>query len=441
MLAKGQKKSKSIYPIFSLATIIIGATVLTLPWVISRAGLVLGLCIVLVSGFLSSYSGILILKNAYGYFDFSKRCKEVLGVWSVVFAHISSIVCLCIALTAFHIFLGENMYDIVNFFIDETGNTRPNWWNLNSSGGFVAVILFCLVLIPKPTLLIKASSFAFLFVIAVCIIIVITGFTPKGGIDMSTVKYFDTGFASSIGVLSVSFFVHNLITVIFYDDEAAKDLTKLRSLSSQDKSSQIINVSAREYRPHYARDIFIAFFLDIFLYFFIGLVGYIGYHVYIDPVDGEIKTVPDNYFMVFTSTNVYALIGRVLLCTKIIICFPVVCEDYKAILYFYLFIFIFFFFYETIIIHYYFMYLFYFFFYLFPFCEVFRALRSTFLLAVFPWKWLDIGENSEVNEQKKLLKAKNKRKNKNNEIYIDYDGNEDDCLSLYVIIIIVVVVD
>jgi amino acid permease len=206
MLDESKKRKIGLYPVFSLATIIIGATILTLPWVIGRAGLVLGLFIVLFSGSLSAYSGVLILKNGYGYFDFSTRCREVLGSWSVILAHLSSIVCLSIALTAFHIFLAENLYDIVNFFIDEAHAPRLKWWSIQTSGGIYALVLFCLVLIPKPTLLIKISSFAFLFVIAVSIIIIITGFSPKEGINMSTVKYVDTGFSSSIGVLSVCCF-------------------------------------------------------------------------------------------------------------------------------------------------------------------------------------------------------------------------------------------
>lgn len=147
--------------------------------------------------------------------------------------------------------------------------------------------------------------------------------------------------------------------MIFYDEEAAQDLARLKASSS----SKIISATAKHYRPSYARDIFIAFFLDVFWYFLIGLAGYIGYHLYTDPNDGEIKPIPDNYFMIFTSTNIPALVGRILLCVKITICFPV----------------------------------------------VFRALRSTFLLAIFPWKWLDLGEGSEAYERKKLLEAKNKK--------------------------------
>jgi hypothetical protein len=99
--------------------------------------------------------------------------------------------------------LGINLYDIVNFFIENAHNTIPTWWTVGTAGGIYALVLFCLVLIPKPTLLIKASSFAFIFVIAIGIIIIITGFFPEGGIDMSTVKYAEIGFGSSIGVLSV----------------------------------------------------------------------------------------------------------------------------------------------------------------------------------------------------------------------------------------------
>ncbi|KAK2958150.1 Transmembrane amino acid transporter [Blattamonas nauphoetae] len=286
----------SIVLIFSLAATMIGATIISLPWVISQSGLILGPVLVILTGFLSIYTGRLILKNSKGYHDFGQKCRDTLGAWSQYLAQGISVLVLLSAQISLHIFLSQNLHSLVNAFIAFTKHDSPTWWTTKISALIILAVEFPLVLIPDLTVILKISSFGIIAVLAVCVIVVFKGVTPPGGITMKDITYASPNFPVSLGVLSVSFFIHNILPSMFYDARSPKKNT--------------LNMT-------------LGFLLDMLLYLAVGITGYLGYHHFKDPATGQIKTVPDNILLCFASTDIWAFVARICLTLQMIVTWPV----------------------------------------------------------------------------------------------------------------------
>ncbi|KAK2957195.1 Transmembrane amino acid transporter [Blattamonas nauphoetae] len=289
--------------VFSLAATLIGSTNISLPWVISQSGLILGPILIVFVGLLSAYSGHLILKNSKGYFDFGIKCRDTLGKWSEVLAQIISVVMMISAQISLHIFLSQNVFSLVNAFISFAKGVPPAWWKREIAALIILALEFPLTLLTNLKFIIRLSSFGFIAVLAVSVIVIVTGVTPPGGITLDGATMFSTNFPISLGVLSVSFFIHNMLSSMFHDARSPK---------------------------HNPINLFLGFFIDILIYTSVGVAGYLGYHHFPDPITGECRTVPDNYLLCFSSTNVWAFVARIFLTLQMLITWPVMFRQMRS---------------------------------------------------------------------------------------------------------------
>ena len=274
--------------------------------VIAQSGLGLGIGIVFFTGLIACYTAHLILKHSYGHTDFSTRCKDVLGSWSLYISQLISVLIVLVAEISYHIFLSQNLHKVINAFIEFAGQTSPDWWTQKLCAAVVAIILLPLVLNPYPEIVIRASSYGIIAVITVAIIIIVTGLTPDGGIQFDDLEYAKTSFPKSIGVLSLSFFVHNVIFTIF------------------------VNPTHPE---HNDRNLFFGYLIDMLVYAMVGAAGYLGYHKYKDPDTEEIKDISDNYLLMFSSKNVPIFVARLFLVIQMFITYPVIYRTFRDSLY------------------------------------------------------------------------------------------------------------
>ena len=257
----------------------------------------LGVGIVFFTGFIAWYTATLILKHASHIRDFALVCKQVLGTWSYYLSQLISVLVVLVAEISYHIFLSQNLHKVVNAFIDYAGGSSPDWWTQKLCAVFVAVILIPLVLNPYPEIVIRVSSYGIVIVIAVAVIIIVTGFMPDGGINTDDLEYVQTSFSKSVGTLSLSFFVHNVIFTIFTNPK---------------------------HPSHSPYDLLAGYLIDMIIYALVGAAGYLGYHKYEDPDTGEIKDISDNYLLMFSSTYVPIFVARLLLVIQMFIVYPVI---------------------------------------------------------------------------------------------------------------------
>ncbi|KAA6378008.1 MAG: sodium-coupled neutral amino acid transporter, partial [Streblomastix strix] len=124
-----------------------------------------------------------------------------------------------------------------------------------------------------------------------------------GGIVVSDMKLFSGKFPKSIGVLSMSFFYHNLISKLFANPANPQNN---------------------------ARDLFIAYTIDMLIYAAVGIAGFLGYHIYVKPSTGEKAEICDNYLLVFSSFNVVATIARVFLVLQMCVAYPVLFNGFRT---------------------------------------------------------------------------------------------------------------
>jgi sodium-coupled neutral amino acid transporter 9 len=255
--------------------------------------------------------------------DFSEVCTQYLGRWSQILALLASITILIGAGIAYHIFMKDCLLGIVAGYGRFKVNSKYPWeqngppwyWNDIVASLVIIAIVFPLSCLRRLTLLVKFNSYGVFFVLFLLIFIIYSStyaiVHPETTISTNsttiyelvmnvsvirhngTIEYtnylqnFSLEFSHLLAILSLSFFIHNVIVSI---------LASKKSLR------------------HTRRDIAIAFVLAGLCYLIPGVMGSVAFRFS--------EKMEQNFLNQFPNDSIYALITRKSVLLQLISIFP-----------------------------------------------------------------------------------------------------------------------
>eukprot|EP00818_Percolomonas_sp_WS_P007698 CAMPEP_0117449140 /NCGR_PEP_ID=MMETSP0759-20121206/7786_1 /TAXON_ID=63605 /ORGANISM="Percolomonas cosmopolitus, Strain WS" /LENGTH=353 /DNA_ID=CAMNT_0005241595 /DNA_START=364 /DNA_END=1425 /DNA_ORIENTATION=+ len=236
--------------------------------------------------------------------DFGEVCVEVLGKWSRWLALIVSCVILVGASIAYHIFMKDCLLSVVDGIFSLNKNDGKWYWNDYWAAGAVFLVLFPLVNFKKLTLLVKFNSFGVFFVlflimyiIYACVMEIIkTSHVhpplphPHDKLQPGGIILFGRNCAHLLGILSLSFFIHNVISSILKNQKPSK--TSLQT----------------------NRDVFGAFFMAALTYGIPGVLGVIAFRY--EP------SIEQNFLNQFANHDIPATVARFAVMLQLLSIYP-----------------------------------------------------------------------------------------------------------------------
>ncbi|KAL6049282.1 Sodium-coupled neutral amino acid transporter 9 [Balamuthia mandrillaris] len=291
--AEKGKYQSSLTTIFSIWNTMMGSSLLALPWGFSESGFLLGLLTIFGIGFLCFYSCYLIVKNGQGYDDFIDLAKKYLGRAGTVVGFTSSVLVLVGALIAFDILMSDSLYENVNsirYFAtkaDKIGETKA--WSHYIAPLFIAVPMFCLGSLKSFSLLVRLNSVGILCVLYIITFVVVSCFVYDGIDIHDAPPLVETKFFYFMGLLMVSYFIHNCILPILKKNNPKNNV----------------------------RDLAAAFALVGFSY---GLIGGLAFYTY------HRRSIPQNFlnFDIYSQSNIPAMIARFALLVQLATVYPLI---------------------------------------------------------------------------------------------------------------------
>ncbi|CAG9770811.1 unnamed protein product [Ceutorhynchus assimilis] len=261
--------------------------------------------------------------------EVSHLCKDLLGKWAEVLAKIFSVVVLLGADIVYLILMSNFLYNSVYFIYglithpydslesnatvlcpkemlldaSMSNSTRMysahlhnsvfgKIWDLYSTVPiFLAVIMFGVLNFKSPTFFTKFNSLGTFSVLYLLIFVAVKAY--GWGINMpdwSSEIYLKTSFSALSGMLSLSYFIHNII------------ISVMRNNKHQENNG---------------RDLSIAFGLITFTYLFIGILFYISFPL-------AKSCIEDNIFNNFSKNDTMTIIARILLMFQLFTVFPLI---------------------------------------------------------------------------------------------------------------------
>jgi len=336
-----QKAGASMSVIFSTLNTMVGSTLLAIPWGFRESGLVLGLIVFFGIGIISYYTCTLVVRtiidkqeelleqrkkdpNVQVEVDFPDVCVLVLGRWAKILALIVSIAILVGASMAYHIFMKDCLVSIVEGIWNVHVNQEPMlwYWNNFTAASYVILAVFPFVNLKKLTFLIKVNTFGILFVLLLLIYVIysctyalihpestittaltstsselpaaITAASAPPLVDY--MKLFNKDWSHLLGILSLSFFIHNVIASIIKDPTTKPIPTRKYSANSAN------------------RDIAISYILSGLVYLIPGVLGLLAFRF--------APTVQGNYLNQFSNKNIVANVARSAVLLQLLSIFP-----------------------------------------------------------------------------------------------------------------------
>ncbi|VEN33682.1 unnamed protein product [Callosobruchus maculatus] len=321
----------SIVTIFAIWNTTMGSSLLAMAWGIAKTGLFPAIIItVAISGLCLYTTHVLLCINRKhgiigGNFEVPELCRLLLGRWAEIMARIFSMIVLIGADIVYWILMSNFLYNFVSFVYDIFhGNPseemsdaviclKNNVLNINTtyvfkpsieSSGFyniwdlystvpviLAVIMFPILNFKSPTFFTKFNSLGTVSVTYLLIFVAIKSFSWGPHIQNWSEEWtLKSTFPSLTGMLSMSYFIHNII------------ITIMRHNRHQENNS---------------RDLTIAFSLITFTYVFIGIAFYIGFPL-------AKACIEDNLLNNFPKGDTLTLISRVLLLFQLFTVFPLI---------------------------------------------------------------------------------------------------------------------
>ncbi|KAK6746159.1 hypothetical protein RB195_012337 [Necator americanus] len=341
---KSERNSQSsIVTIFSLWNTMMGVSLLSMPWALYQAGLVLGLAIMLAMAFLCFYTAYLVIQSPVGMektdsivLEFADICRVFLGKIGEMIALVFSITILIGAVLAYWVlmsnflyFSGTLLYGLINpsnnTLTDDDegvcdihcgmdssltssssnttrqeivfGLTFDEIWQLRLTVPILlAVLTFPLLNFKSPTFFTKFNMFG---TISVMYLLIFNGVRlQKCGISWDFtnsssphyVEKFSWNFPALTGMLTMSYFIHNAI------------ITILRSQRNPENNT---------------RDLSFGYALVAFSYIFVGFTFYSAYPL-------ERTCIPDNLLNSFRADYPYSAVARCMILFQLITILPLI---------------------------------------------------------------------------------------------------------------------
>lgn len=324
----------SIVTIFSIWNTTMGSSLLAMAWGMQKAGLIPGIVITILVGTICFYTAYLLLNvnEKHGVVD--KRievcdlCRMLIGSWADIIARIFSVVVLVGACIVYWVLMSNFLYNAVYFIrdvivkpmddisdrlfnasavicpkmqfnltinnnfdnvVEEKSNFEDFWQLYSTVPILLAVFIFPVLNFKNATFFTKFNSLGTLSAIYLIIFVIFK--TSVWGINIPS---FDEelmvkpSFAALSGMLSLSFFIHNIILSILKNNKHQENNT---------------------------RDLSIAFALVALTYLTIGAFFYTAFPMMKNCIE-------DNLLNNFNQYDVLTLVARLLLLFQLITVYP-----------------------------------------------------------------------------------------------------------------------
>jgi sodium-coupled neutral amino acid transporter 9 len=318
----------SVMTVFSIWNTMLGSTILSLPWGMSQSGLILGLLSIAFIGALAFYTCKIML-------NFSLRLKQddpadimemVWGRKGKVLTLSMSALVLIGAGIAYNIIMNSalfSMMDGISIWSSGSSIGCEACWDQFSTRYTPLIImgvLFLLLSMKEKNSFVRLNSGGVIFIIITVLAIIAVGirafsintFTTSGSDkvdsddkscddDWNCLKHNDSvhislvglGFLKMLGILSLSFFIHNAISIIMKNNAEPQ---------------------------HNDRDLFFGYLSVGLSYTVIGLFGYFGFRGNGFP-QGEIS---QNVMTMWASDNAFAFIMRCIIVVQMFTVYPLI---------------------------------------------------------------------------------------------------------------------
>lgn len=321
----------SLVTIFAIWNTIMGSSLLAISWGLEKAGLVPGIILILLIAAICLYTSYVILKvnESYGIYrnnEVPDLCRLLIGRWAEMIAKIFSLIVLIGANIVYWILMSNFLYNSVTFVhdyiysIEDTlvtnssyevicpKNYQPNttlvdlttkttssfdtYWNLNSTVPvFLCILMFPLLNFKSPTFFTKFNSLGTISVCYVVLLVITKGATWGVHIpDWSFEFDIKANFSALSGMLSLSFFIHNIIISICKNNR---------------------------HQENNGRDLSIAFILVTLTYLIVGVVFYICFPM-------AKSCIEDNILNNLSKFDTMTIIARMLLLFQLFTVFPLI---------------------------------------------------------------------------------------------------------------------
>lgn len=323
----------SAVTVFSIWNTMLGSTILSLPWGMSQSGVVLGVLSIVFIGMIAFYTCKIML-------EFNKRFNKddpadimelVWGRKGKILTLLMSALVLIGAGIAYNIIMNSalfSMLDGLSIWISGNSIGCESCWSEFSTRYtplIIMGILFLLLNMKEKSSFVRLNSGGVLFIMITVLAIVAVGirafatntFTTSGSDkvdsddkkcddDWDCLKHNDSvhitlyslGFLKMLGILSLSFFLHNCISII------------MKNNANPEKNT---------------RDLLLGYLSVGASYFIIGIFGYFGFRGNGFP-QGEITQVRgmQNVIAMFASDNVFAFILRCIIVVQMLTVYPII---------------------------------------------------------------------------------------------------------------------
>ncbi|KAK5638841.1 hypothetical protein RI129_013136 [Pyrocoelia pectoralis] len=321
------KTQSSLVTIFAIWNTIMGTSLLAMPWGMERAGLFPGIFVNIVIAALCLYTCYLILRinedhGVIGHHnEVSELARILLGKWAEFIARVFSLIVLIGSNIVYWVLMSNFLYHTVRFFygyVTSINNLPPNStvlclkretsnitnvditqstlfdqiWDIYSTTPIIlAILMFPLLNFKSPTFFTKFNSLGTLSVMYLLIFVAVKASTWGINMDSWVIEFnIKSTFCALSGMLSLSYFIHNIIISIMRSNRNPKKNT---------------------------RDLSIAFLLVTFTYMFIGVIFYICFPL---PKD----CIEDNILNNFDKFDTMTIIARLLLLFQLFTVFPLI---------------------------------------------------------------------------------------------------------------------
>jgi len=247
-----RKKMKQIgiARVFTIVNVMLGSSLLVLPWAYSRSGLLPGAMLVCGIGAFSRYTSSLILRWSEGHDDFSEMCKSYLGkpAWHICL--LSSLILLIGALLAYHTIMSDFLNSLSQAVMGGSDKSGSLFWAVARALFLdrrlapipIGVLVFPFANIRDVSTLARITSYGIVAVVFTVCYIVITSWgsflaaveAGHGNISFTfeegsgnpdntlLIPLAGRNWGDLAGILPVSFFVHNLIIPIMRGEDPIK---------------------------------------------------------------------------------------------------------------------------------------------------------------------------------------------------------------------------
>lgn len=321
--------NSSLVTIFAVWNTTVGSSLLAMAWGMGKAGLFPGIVINLLVVALCLYTAYVLLKinEKHGIagqnFEVPELCRLLIGRWAEIVSKIFSLIVLIGGDIVYWILMSNFLYNFVVFIygyfneaqdgtedtvqcpkeIGGIGNTTVisetnhsgtfyNVWDLYSTVPlFLALMMFPLLNMKSPTFFTKFNSLGTLSISYLIIFVAVKSFGWGINMDDWAIEFsIKSTFCVLSGMLTMSYFIHNIIISIMRHNE---------------------------YQSNNGRDLSIAFALVTFTYVFLGAAFYMTFPL-------KKSCIEDNLLNNFSKRDLLALTARILLFFQLFTVFPFV---------------------------------------------------------------------------------------------------------------------